>query len=79
MERRLDRLDVIYRRDRGVGGAAPPLDFSGLTPQEQWELDALLTAPAAHQRRFGVASYAMLTARERERLDALLARVKEAT
>jgi hypothetical protein len=75
MERRLDRLRVVYQRARP---AERTYDFSRLTPREQAELDALLTAPAAHQRRFGAPSYAMLTARERERLDTLLSRVTEA-
>jgi hypothetical protein len=78
MEKRLDRLCVVYRREGLAPSRLPELDFSGLTFDERLELDNLLTAPARHQRRFGTPSYAMLTAEERARLDALLMLVKEA-
>jgi hypothetical protein len=77
-ERRIAKLQVVYRRRERGALDGIRLDFSALTPDDIAELDALLDEPAAHQRRYGKPSYGMLTAAQRARLDALLARVTEA-
>ena len=76
MERRLGKLEVIYRRPRRVP-TRMQLDMSALSQREVVELGDLLREPARHEDRTGVASYAMLSPAEMARLEHLWSRVKE--
>ena len=76
MERRIGKLEVIYRRRRRVP-TGMPLDMSALSPMEVVELGDLLREPARHEDRTGVASYAMLSPAELARLEDLWSRVRE--
>jgi hypothetical protein len=76
MERRLGKLEVIYRRRRRVP-TRMQFAMSALSPMEVVELGDLLREPARHEDRMGVASYAMLSPAEMARLEHLWSRARE--
>ena len=76
MERRLGKLEAIYRRPTRRAKSLR-LDLSALSQDEILELDDLLREPARHQNRTGVASYAMLSPAAMARLEHVWSRVKE--
>jgi hypothetical protein len=74
IDRRLARLHRCYPPSRPSPAAA--LDFSALTPKEQYELDGLLAkVQEAPQRADGRANFSVLTDAEVERLDELGQRI----
>jgi hypothetical protein len=75
VERRLDQLEVIYRRAERRPRPSPDWDPSALSSEEMIELFDLLEEPERYQRRTGLVSYAMLTAEQRARIEALWSRV----
>lgn len=69
-DRRLDRLSLVYRRPEPRRSAG--YDYSGLSPEEQLELDQLLRFD---EPLFGEVVDRPMTAAENHRLTELLARV----
>ena len=75
MERRLDKLEVLYRRAERRPRPSPEWDPTALSSQEMVELYDLLEEPERYQRRTGLVSYAMLTQAQRDRIEELWSRV----
>ncbi len=77
MEKRLAKLEVIYRRAERQPRLRPSSawDPTALSSQEMGELYDLLEEPERYQRRTGHVSYAMLTEAERARIEELWSRV----
>ena len=75
MEKRIGRLEVLYRRSERRPRPSPEWDPTALSSEEMVELYDLLEEPERYQRLTGEVSYAMLTAAERDRIEELWSRV----
>ncbi len=78
MERRLERLRVLYQRRSVAAAAPPPIDPSRLSWAELSELDDLLAIAERAQRQGATDGYTALDVGQRARVDDLWARIRVA-
>jgi hypothetical protein len=68
MERRINRLEVIWRRRAALTAEEPELNLSRLSAEEQAELEALIVLCRAHATPTDRSGVKALTDHELERL-----------